>query len=69
MSFFKCGITGDPQGFQWSNPVNVTNYNDQFIRIPYFGDVKVSISATAHTINVLIESVSKVYNFFNYKRI
>ncbi|KAI4462018.1 vacuolar protein sorting-associated protein 13b [Holotrichia oblita] len=57
---FASDPEGDPQGFQWSNPVNITNYNDQFVRIPYFGDVKISVDSSAHAVNVLIESVSKV---------
>lgn len=52
-------ILGDPQGFLWSNPVNL-KINDQFVRIPFVGDVKVSVINSTHTTLVLIESVSQV---------
>ncbi|XP_071057652.1 intermembrane lipid transfer protein VPS13B isoform X2 [Onthophagus taurus] len=51
---------GDPKGFQWSQPILVTNFNDQFVRIPYYGDVKVSVKSTAYTTVLFVESVTKV---------
>lgn len=50
---------GDPQGYQWSNPINIT-VTEQFVRIPFFGDVKIISESETHTIVLNIESVSQV---------
>lgn len=57
-------ISGDPQGFLWSSPINL-KINDQFVRIPFVGDVKVSVINSTHTTLVLIESVSQVKVIIN----
>ncbi|XP_017781523.1 PREDICTED: vacuolar protein sorting-associated protein 13B [Nicrophorus vespilloides] len=57
---FASDPESDPQGFLWSTPINVTNFNDQFVRIPFYGDVRISVKYSVHTIHVTIESVSQV---------
>lgn len=53
-------ISCDGDGVQWSTPIDVQNYNDQFIRVPFLGDVKVSVVGSAHATLVAIASASTV---------
>lgn len=50
----------DPQNVQWSSPICLENFNDQFIKVPYYGDVKVLVFNTSRTIYVSIESLNKI---------
>lgn len=53
-------VTCDEEAEQWSTPIDVLNYNDQFIRVPFLGDVKVSVAISAHTTFLVIASVSSI---------
>lgn len=50
----------DPKGFPWSTPLSITNFNEQFIRIPYYGEVRVTVVDAVRTILIVVESVSQV---------
>ncbi|XP_050295994.1 intermembrane lipid transfer protein VPS13B [Anthonomus grandis grandis] len=52
--------TGDNLSLEWSAGVSIVNNNDLFIRVPYYGDVKLTIVNTACTTFLTIESVSQV---------
>ncbi|XP_060527776.1 intermembrane lipid transfer protein VPS13B isoform X2 [Cylas formicarius] len=45
---------------EWSAGVNIANNNSIFVRVPHFGDVKVTVVNTACTTVFKIESVSQV---------
>lgn len=53
-------ITGENHKLEWSAGVSIVNNNDLFIRVPYYGDVKLTIINTACTTYLRIESVSQV---------
>ncbi|XP_066257341.1 intermembrane lipid transfer protein VPS13B isoform X1 [Euwallacea similis] len=50
----------EKHNLQWSVGVSIVNNNDLFIRVPYYGDVKLSIVNTACTTFITIQSVSQV---------
>lgn len=56
----KTFVVVDPKGYPWSSPLSITNFNEQFIRIPYFGEVRVLVVDAVRTILVIVESVSQV---------
>nr|CAH7734145.1 unnamed protein product [Callosobruchus chinensis] len=55
-----CDPESDFNDFHWSNAVNLHHDNDQFVRIPYYGDIRVRVANTACSTIVLLESVSQV---------
>ncbi|KAK4875062.1 hypothetical protein RN001_011484 [Aquatica leii] len=46
--------------FYWSNPINLNEYRDHLVSIPAYGDVKISITKTIHTLLVVINSTNQV---------
>lgn len=50
----------DPKAYPWSTAVSITNFNEQFVRIPYYGEVRVLVVDAVRTILVIVESVSQV---------
>lgn len=55
----------DGKKVKWSEHINITVDNEQFLRVPYFGDLKVSIINNAMFTHILLESVSLV-TLLNY---
>lgn len=49
--------------YQWSNPILVTSYNEQYVRIPCFNDVKITLTNSIHTTFLSIDSASQVCIF------
>lgn len=58
--FFYTSIVVDTKGCPWSSPVNITNFNEQFVCVPYYGEIKVTVIDAVKTILVIIDSVSQV---------
>ncbi|VEN36376.1 unnamed protein product [Callosobruchus maculatus] len=61
----RIAIASEPDGpptdqLRWSNALTLRHDNDQFLRIPYYGDIRVRVANTACTTIVLLESVSQV---------
>ncbi|KAJ8927595.1 hypothetical protein NQ314_019922, partial [Rhamnusium bicolor] len=50
----------DLNDFQWSTSISIINDNEQFVRIPYYGDIKLTIINSACTTFLIIDSVSQV---------
>lgn len=46
--------------FEWSPEVSIIQDNELFLRVPYYGDVKIIILNTACTTFLTIESASQV---------
>lgn len=44
----------------WSTPISITNYNEQFVKIPFYGDIKVTVVNAVRTILLILESFSQV---------
>lgn len=44
----------------WSAPISLTNYNEQFIKVPFYSDVRVTIVNTVRTILVVLETSEEV---------
>lgn len=44
----------------WSQPVDVNNHNEQYLRIPKFGDVKLIIKKIIYTILIRIVSITEI---------
>ncbi|CAH2019419.1 unnamed protein product [Acanthoscelides obtectus] len=55
-----CDPESDLNGFHWSNAITILHDNEQFLKIPYYGDIRVRIANTACATIVLLESVSQV---------
>ncbi|CAG9819390.1 unnamed protein product [Phaedon cochleariae] len=55
-----CDPESDLNDFQWSTPVSIVHDNEQFLRIPYYGDIKVTIVNAACIIFLTLDSVSQV---------
>ncbi|XP_074031826.1 vacuolar protein sorting 13B isoform X2 [Leptinotarsa decemlineata] len=60
----KISIACDPESdlndFQWSASLSIIHDNEQFLRIPYYGDIKVTIVNTAYTTFLTLDSASQV---------
>lgn len=58
---FLCLLSaGDVNEFQWSTSISIINDNEQFVRIPYYGDIRLTIINNACTTFLIIDSVSQV---------
>lgn len=55
-----CFVSANQETFPWSTAIDITNFNSQFVRIPFFGDIKVNVIDAVHTILIVVESVSQV---------
>lgn len=58
--FIYSFISGDITEFQWSSNISIINDNEQFVRIPYYGDIRLTIINSACTTFLIIDSVSQV---------
>ncbi|CAH0555543.1 unnamed protein product [Brassicogethes aeneus] len=57
---FGTSTDSDDSKLKWSEDINITLDNEKFVRIPYFGDVKMTIINTAVFTHITVESVSQV---------
>ncbi|KAH1005134.1 hypothetical protein HUJ04_006175 [Dendroctonus ponderosae] len=53
-------VSTEGRNIEWSAGVSIVNNNDLFIRVPHYGDVKLTIINTACTTILTLESVSQV---------
>lgn len=53
-------VSGDENDFQWSSSISIINDNEQFVRIPYYGDIRLTIVNSACTTFLIIDSASQV---------
>nr|CAI5821779.1 unnamed protein product [Callosobruchus analis] len=57
-----CDPESEPNDFHWSNPVSLRHDNDQFVRIPYYGDIRsvsqVEISARDIRVRLLMQEIT-----------
>lgn len=50
--------------YQWSQEINISIFNEQYVRIPQYGDIKLSIKKSSSTVVVTIDSVTEVSFLF-----
>lgn len=53
-------VAKDTDNLIWSQPVDINNHNEQYLRIPNYGDVKLIIKKIIYTILIQIVSITEI---------